>query len=81
MHPLVASPVSSRVPAPGGAVFLRDVDDLHDADLDLVLADRLAESADALRAAVTAARLAQQIAQPVALSVHALGPAAHRLAG
>ncbi|MGY1718793.1 MULTISPECIES: hypothetical protein [unclassified Blastococcus] len=81
MHPLVASPVSSRVAAPSGAVFLRDVEDLHDADLDLVLADRLAESADALRAAVTAAQLAQEISQRGPLPVHALGPAAHRLAG
>lgn len=31
---------------------LASIDDLHDADLDLLLADRLAESADALRAAV-----------------------------
>jgi hypothetical protein len=33
-------------------VPMSSIDDLHDADLDLVLADRLAESALALRAAV-----------------------------
>ncbi|MGY1916551.1 hypothetical protein ABC795_11005 [Blastococcus sp. HT6-30] len=73
MQPLAASPAS--------AVFLRDIEDLHDADLDQVLADRLAESADALRAAVTAAELARQVAQPAALRVHALGASARRLAG
>lgn len=35
-----------------GLVPLRSIDDLHDADLDLLLADRLAESAVALRAVV-----------------------------
>ena len=61
-------------------VFLRDIDDLHDADLDLVLADRLAESAGALRAAVEAATLALQIGTPAAASAHALGERARRLA-
>lgn len=72
MQPLAASPAS--------AVFLRDIEDLHDADLDQVLADRLAESADALRAAVTA-ELARQIGQPAALRAHALGASAARLVG
>lgn len=40
-----------------GLVPLSSVDDLHDADLDLLLADRLAESANALRAAVAAIAL------------------------
>ncbi|MCZ2860206.1 hypothetical protein [Blastococcus sp. VKM Ac-2987] len=73
MHPLAASPAA--------AVFLRDIEDLHDADLDLVIADRLAESADALRAAVAAAELARQVGQPAALRAHALGASASRLAG
>ncbi|MDP5182548.1 hypothetical protein QOZ88_07840 [Blastococcus sp. BMG 814] len=81
MQQLVAPPVPARTAVPAGAVFLRDVEDLHDADLDQLLADRLAESADALRAAVTAAELARQIGQPGALRAHHLGDAAHRLAG
>ena len=41
----VAFPDSA--PALLGAVVLRDVEDLHDADLDLVLADKLADAYDA----------------------------------
>lgn len=50
MHP-AAPPArpSDRVPH---LVPLASIDDLHDADLDLLLADRLAESAVALRAVV-----------------------------
>ncbi|MGY1986616.1 hypothetical protein ACI792_10345 [Blastococcus sp. SYSU DS0669] len=85
MQPLAASPVPTRTAVPAGAVFLRDVDDLHDADLDQLLADRLAEPAGALRAVVIAARLAEQIAQPgtapAAGRVHALPATAHRLVG
>ena len=53
MHPLLAP----HVPADsgGGLVPLRTIDDLHDADLDLLLADRLADAAAALRAAVEVA--------------------------
>ncbi len=49
MHPLAASPAR---PSDTDCHLLPvwTVDDLHDADLDLYLADRLAESADALRA-------------------------------
>ncbi|SDE65022.1 hypothetical protein SAMN05660485_01417 [Blastococcus fimeti] len=57
MPPLVASPARSS--AAEGLVPLSSVDDLHDADLDLLLADRLAESADALRAVV--ASIAQRL--------------------
>ncbi|SEL11031.1 hypothetical protein SAMN04515665_108116 [Blastococcus sp. DSM 46786] len=81
MQQLVASPVPARTAVPAGAVFLRDVEDLHDADLDQLLADRLAESADALRAAVAAAQLTRRIGQPGALRAHHLGAAARRLAG
>ncbi|SOC50091.1 hypothetical protein SAMN05660748_2830 [Blastococcus aggregatus] len=50
MPPLVAPPAHPSVAE--GLVPLSCVDDLHDADLDLLLADRLAESAVALRAVV-----------------------------
>ncbi|MGY2130564.1 hypothetical protein [Blastococcus sp. SYSU DS0617] len=53
MRPLAATPASAaddRAPVP-----LWTIDDLQDADLDLVLADRLAESAVALRAAAATA--------------------------
>lgn len=72
-----ASPVSAPNAAP---VMLRDIEDLHDADLDLVLADRLAESADALRAVVAATELAVRIAAPAALRAHFPGAVAHGLA-
>lgn len=49
MHPLVASPARPSHDE-RGLVPLWTVDDLHDSDLDLFLADRLAESAAALRA-------------------------------
>jgi len=52
MHPLPASPAR---PSDTDCDLLPvwTVDDLHDADLDLYLADRLAESADALRTVAT----------------------------
>ncbi|TFV53166.1 hypothetical protein [Blastococcus sp. TF02A-35] len=64
----------------GAAVPLREIDDLLDADLDLLLADRLAESAVALRAAAAAATLAVEMAGPAALVAHRLGARARRLA-
>jgi hypothetical protein len=49
MHPLAASP--ARPPDTDCDLLpVWTIDDLHDADLDLYLADRLAESADDLRA-------------------------------
>lgn len=47
----VALPAHPSGPWPE-LVPVSSVDDLHDADLDLLLADRLAESALALRAAI-----------------------------
>jgi hypothetical protein len=60
-------------------VVLRDVEDLHDADLDLLLADRLADAYDA---ADIAAALARLVAAPgaAALNAHDLGARAARLA-
>ena len=49
MHPLAASPTRPS-DSDCDLLPLWTVDDLHDADLDLYLADRLAESAAALRA-------------------------------
>ena len=50
MHP--AAPSTRPSDRIHHLVPLSSIDDLHDADLDLVLADRLAESAVALRAAM-----------------------------
>jgi hypothetical protein len=60
-------------------IVLRDVEDLHDADLDGVLADRLA---DGYRAADVAAALAHLVGQPgpAALVAHDLDPEAALLA-
>ena len=69
--------VERRRPTP---VLLRDVDDLHDADLDDVVADKLAESygglpLDIFGAIASATALAGLIGQsgPVALRAHDLG--------
>ncbi len=51
MHPLVA-PTARSSAEHRDLVPLSSIDDLHDADLDLLLADRLAESAVALRTVV-----------------------------
>ena len=48
MHPFAASPARPS-DTDCDLVLLWTVDDLHDADLDLYVADRLAESAAALR--------------------------------
>lgn len=67
MHPLVAPQQPLLAEREDGLVPLRTVDDLHDADLDLLLADRLADAAAALRAAADVARLT---AAPGALVAH-----------
>ena len=58
---------------------LREVEDLHDADLDLVLADRLADGYDAADVAHALARLLGDTAG--ALTAHDLRGGAARLAG
>jgi hypothetical protein len=60
-------------------VVLRDVEDLHDADLDLVLADELADAYDAADVAIGLARLLGEPA-PAALDAHDLDARAARLA-
>jgi len=60
-------------------VVLRDVEDLHDADLDLVLADRLT---DDLGATTAASALAELVLRPgSALLVHDLAASSALLAG
>jgi hypothetical protein len=60
-------------------IVLRDVEDLHDADLDLVLADKLADAYDAADMAIALARLLGEPA-PAALAAHDLGTEAAKLA-
>ena len=59
-------------------IVLRDVEDLHVADLDLVLADKLADAYDAADVAIALARL---LGEPglAALVAHDLGADAARL--
>jgi hypothetical protein len=82
MHPLALP--SAHALDDRGLVPLSTIDDLHDADLDLLLADRLAESAAALRAAAAAARRAcvpEPARQPrgtIRSGSHRAGDAAHR---
>jgi hypothetical protein len=60
-------------------VVLRDVEDLHDADQDLVLADRLADAYDAADLAIALACLLGTPAT-AALEAHDLGVRAAQLA-
>jgi hypothetical protein len=60
-------------------IALRDVEDLHAADLDLVLADKLADAYDAADVAIALARLLGRPG-PAALESHDLDATAARLA-
>ena len=68
------SPIVDLAPA-----VLRVVEDLHDADLDLVLADGLADAYDAADMALALVRLLSEPA-PAALDAHDLDGPAARLA-
>jgi hypothetical protein len=59
-------------------VVLHEIDDLHDADLDLVLADKLADAYDAADVANALAALLGETS--AALTAHDLGAGAARLA-
>jgi hypothetical protein len=59
-------------------VVLRDVDDLHDADFDLLLADELADAYNAADMANALARLLGEM--PAALTAHDFGDRAAQLA-
>ena len=72
-HSTIVDTVVDRAP-----VVLQDVEDLHDADLDLVLADRLADAYDAADVATALARLLGNT--PAALLAHDLGDRAAELA-
>jgi hypothetical protein len=78
METAVATP--ARLPADAVVAFpLRDVDDLHDADLDAVLADRLV---DAGLAAASGSELVNLVGRsaPAATSAHTFGARALGLA-
>jgi hypothetical protein len=64
--------METTVALPVRPFVLRDVEDLHDADLDNVLADALTDRFDAV---VVAAALAQLVGRsgPVAMLAHDLG--------
>ena len=79
METAVALPARFLAYADAAPLVLRDVEDLHDADLDLVLADRLA---DDLGAVTSASALAELVLRPgSALLVHDLDASSARLAG
>ena len=71
--------VERRRPSP---VLLRDVDDLHDADLEAVLADQLGFGVGAAHAADAAAALAELIGAtaPAAFAAHDMSPVAETFA-
>ena len=79
MTAVVAQPARFTAFSGAAPVLLRDIEDLHDADLDLVLADELSGSGDATAAAVALARLVGRPG-PAAIEAHDLGAEAARLA-
>jgi hypothetical protein len=75
METAVAPPALLVADQDAAPLVLRDVEDLHDADLDLVLADSLG-------ATTTASALAELVLRPGrALLVHDLGATSALLAG
>jgi hypothetical protein len=79
METAVALPARFVAYPDAAPMVLRDVEDLHDADLDLVLADRLADS---LGATNVASALAELVLRPgSAMLVHDLGGSSALLAG
>ena len=79
METAVALPARFVAYPDAAPIVLRDVEDLHDADLDLVLADRLADS---MGATDVASALAELVLLPgSALLVHDLAASSALLAG
>ncbi len=64
--------METAVALPARPFVLRDLEDLHDSDLDDVLADRLADGYDAMVMATALARLVGD-SGPVAMLAHDLG--------
>ncbi|HLM04093.1 MAG TPA: hypothetical protein VK402_02755 [Blastococcus sp.] len=75
----VAFQDAAPIDAASVPVFLHEVEDLHDADQDLVLADRLADAYTAADIAMALARLVGAPG-PAALEAHDLGASSARLA-
>jgi hypothetical protein len=75
MTAAVAQPVRFVAFADDAPIVLRDVEDLHDADLDQILAGEIPDAA----AAVALARLVAR-SGPAAVTAHDLGAGASRLA-
>jgi hypothetical protein len=79
METAVALPARFVAYPDAAPIVLRDVEDLHDADLDLVLADRLADS---MGATDVASALAELVLGPgSAMLVHDLAASSALLAG
>jgi hypothetical protein len=79
METAVALPARFVAYPNAAPIVLRDVEDLHDADLDLVLADRLADS---MGATDVASALAELVLRPgSAMLVHDLAASSALLAG
>jgi hypothetical protein len=79
METAVALPARFVAYPDAAPIVLRDVEDLHDADLDLVLADRLADS---MGATDVASVLAELVLRPgSAMLVHDLAASSALLAG
>ncbi len=79
METAVALPARFVAYPDAAPIVLRDVEDLHDADLDLVLADRLADS---MGATDVASALAELVLRPgSAILVHDLRASSALLAG
>jgi hypothetical protein len=79
METAVALPARFVAYPDAAPIVLRDVEDLHDADLDLVLADRLADS---MGATDVASALAELVLRPgSAMLVHDLAASSALLAG
>jgi hypothetical protein len=79
METAVALPARFVAYPDAAPIVLRDVEDLHDADLDLILADRLADS---MGATDVASALAELVLRPgSAMLVHDLAASSALLAG
>jgi hypothetical protein len=79
MTAAVAQPARFVALPDAAPVLMRDVEDLHDADLDRMLAEELSDASGAVAAAQALARLVTRPG-PAAVTAHDLGEGAARLA-